>query len=199
MDIFSVGLLKGQLLWILVCHFLRVDRYLHFSWEIPRSGMAVSCGRCVFSISRNCHAVFQSGGRILHSTSCDWEFRVLPVFWSKISSYILATSPGLDICFIEILVCTLLLSFSSFKIFYLFIFKDGREKGGRKRGKETLMCGCLSHALYWRPGPATQACALTGSRTSDPLVHRLALNPLSHTSQDYHFLNMIVLAVIEVS
>ena len=31
--------------------------------------------------------------------------------------------------------------------------------------------------------PATQACALTGSRTIDPLVHRLALSPLSHSSQ----------------
>ena len=31
--------------------------------------------------------------------------------------------------------------------------------------------------------PATQACALTGNRTGDPLVCRLVLNPLSHTSQ----------------
>ena len=31
--------------------------------------------------------------------------------------------------------------------------------------------------------PATQACALTGNRTSDPLGHRLTLNPLSYTSQ----------------
>ena len=31
--------------------------------------------------------------------------------------------------------------------------------------------------------PATQACAPTGNPTSDPLVHRLAFNPLSHTSQ----------------
>ena len=31
--------------------------------------------------------------------------------------------------------------------------------------------------------PATQACVLTGNRTGDPLVCRLALNPLSHTSQ----------------
>ena len=31
--------------------------------------------------------------------------------------------------------------------------------------------------------PATQACALTGNRTSDSLVPRLALSPLSHTSQ----------------
>ena len=29
----------------------------------------------------------------------------------------------------------------------------------------------------------TQACALTGNRTSDPLILRLALNPLSYASQ----------------
>ena len=42
--------------------------------------------------------------------------------------------------------------------------------------------------------PATQACALTGNRTSDPLVHRPALNPLSHTSRgcnDKIFLNQL--------
>ena len=31
--------------------------------------------------------------------------------------------------------------------------------------------------------PATQACVLTGNRTADPLVQKLAFNPLSHTSQ----------------
>ena len=40
-----------------------------------------------------------------------------------------------------------------------------------------LMCPLLG---TW---PATQACALTGNQTSNPLVCRLALNPLSHTSQ----------------
>ena len=40
--------------------------------------------------------------------------------------------------------------------------------------------------LMWPPlgtWPATQACALSGSPTGDPLVYRWALNPLSHTSQ----------------
>ena len=32
-------------------------------------------------------------------------------------------------------------------------------------------------------GPTTQACALTGNRTSDPLVCRRELSLLSHTSQ----------------
>ena len=45
------------------------------------------------------------------------------------------------------------------------------------------MCGCLSHALPTGTWPETQACVLTGNQTSNPLVHRLVLNPLSHTSQ----------------
>ena len=32
--------------------------------------------------------------------------------------------------------------------------------------------------------PATQACALIGNGTGDPLVPRPVLNPLSHTSQE---------------
>ena len=42
------------------------------------------------------------------------------------------------------------------------------------------------------PWPATQAHALAGNQTSDPLVHRPALNPLSHTSQGikWRFINM---------
>ena len=44
------------------------------------------------------------------------------------------------------------------------------------------MCGCLAPLLgTWL---TTQACVLTGNRTSDPLVCRPALHPLSHTSQD---------------
>ena len=40
--------------------------------------------------------------------------------------------------------------------------------------------------------PATQACALTGNQTSDPLVHRPALSPLSHTSRGQEaFLNVV--------
>ena len=43
--------------------------------------------------------------------------------------------------------------------------------------------------------PTTQACALTGNRTSDPLVGRPALNPLNHTSQGlpFFFFNRVLL------
>ena len=40
----------------------------------------------------------------------------------------------------------------------------------------------LLHPLLWT-WPETQACALTENQNSDPLVHRLALNPLRHTNQ----------------
>ena len=36
--------------------------------------------------------------------------------------------------------------------------------------------------------PASQACALIRNRTGNPLVHRLALSPLSHTSLGSYFL-----------
>ena len=42
--------------------------------------------------------------------------------------------------------------FGCFKDFiYLFILERG--EGGRKRGRETSMCGCLSCAPYWGCGP----------------------------------------------
>ena len=47
------------------------------------------------------------------------------------------------------------------------------------------MFGCLSYTPHGggKTWPATQACALTGNQTGDPLVRRPALSPLSHTSQ----------------
>ena len=61
---------------------------------------------------------------------------------------------------------------------FVHLFLEG--KGGRKRKRNINVW--LSRALLgtW---PATQACALTGNQTSDPLVCRLVLNPLSHTSR----------------
>ena len=41
---------------------------------------------------------------------------------------------------------------SFFKRFYLLL-ERGRE---RERGRETAMCGCLSGAPYWGPGPQTR-------------------------------------------
>ena len=79
--------------------------------------------------------------------------------------------------------------FFYFLIFYLFLFLDrGKEK--EKRRRETSMCGCLLREPH-KTWSATQACALTGNQTSDPLVHRLALNPLSHTSQGSRNFNLL--------
>ena len=69
---------------------------------------------------------------------------------------------------------------------YICNFREG--KGGRKGGRETSMrdrnidqlpLACPQLGTW----PTTQACALTGNRNGDLSVHRLALNPLSHTSQ----------------
>ena len=69
--------------------------------------------------------------------------------------------------------------FSFFKDFlYLFLVR-GRK---RERERNINMRLPLTHLLLgtW---PTTQACALTSMRTSDLLVCRPAINPLSHSSQ----------------
>ena len=48
--------------------------------------------------------------------------------------------------------------------------------------RDTSIC-CLSHAPTLGTWPVTQVCALLRNWTSDLLVCRPALNPLSHTSQ----------------
>ena len=62
----------------------------------------------------------------------------------------------------------------------LFIFRErGREE---ERERNITVWLSLEHPLLgtW---PATQACALTGNRTGDPLIQSPALSPLSHTNQ----------------
>ena len=64
---------------------------------------------------------------------------------------------------------------------FIYLFSERGE--GRKRGRETSMCGCLSHAPYWGPGLKPRHVPWLGNQASDPLVCRPALNPLSNTSQ----------------
>ena len=72
--------------------------------------------------------------------------------------------------------------FFFFLRFYLFIFRErGRE--GEREGNINMWLPLVCPPLGTRP--ATQACALTGNQTGDPLVCKPALNPLSHTSQGY--------------
>ena len=55
---------------------------------------------------------------------------------------------------------------------------------GREEESERNINVWLPHTLHSLPGtwPTAQACALTGNRTWDHLVHRPALSALSHTS-----------------
>ena len=62
---------------------------------------------------------------------------------------------------------------------YVFIFRERKRE--EREGNINVWLPLMRPLLgTW---PATQACALTGNQTQDPLVPRSALNPLSHTSQ----------------
>ena len=79
-----------------------------------------------------------------------------------------------------------------FKNIYLFLDKgEGREK---ERQRNINVWLPLAHPL---PGtqPTTQAWALTRNWTSNPLVHRLALNPLSPIARAKYYL-VLLLSVI---
>ena len=77
-----------------------------------------------------------------------------------------------------------------FKKTYLFIFRERGKEGEREGEKHQRVVA--SHAPPTADLASNQACALTGYQTGDPLVPRLALNPLSYTSQGSmtHFLNV---------
>ena len=65
--------------------------------------------------------------------------------------------------------------------FYLFLERgEGREKERERNINVWLPLACPLLGIR----PTTQACALTGNQTCNPLVHRPVLNPQSHTSQN---------------
>ena len=69
-----------------------------------------------------------------------------------------------------------------FKKDVISLFLDRRE-GGEKERERSISVWLLLTRPPLGTYTETQACALTGNQTHDPLVCRLALNPLSHTSQ----------------
>ena len=74
----------------------------------------------------------------------------------------------------------------------VILFVDRGREGEREGEKNINVCLPLKHSLLgtWLK---TQACALTGNQTRNPLVCRPALNPLSHTSQGrLHLLKGII-------
>ena len=73
---------------------------------------------------------------------------------------------------------TLAQQFNFFFIYFLLLERR-REKESQKNISVWLPLTCPQLETW----PATQACALTGNQTGNPLAHRPVLNPLSHTSQ----------------
>ena len=63
-----------------------------------------------------------------------------------------------------------------------FIYLERGEGGEKEMERNICVCLPLVHPQLgtW---PTTQACALSGNRTGNPLVHWPALSPLSPTSQ----------------
>ena len=89
---------------------------------------------------------------------------------------------------LSFLICTMerrIFSSSCFWVFFniIFIFRQRGREGEKERNTNVWLPLAHPPLGTWT---TTQACALTGNRTSDSLVCRPALNPLSHTNQGPH-------------
>ena len=78
---------------------------------------------------------------------------------------------------------------------YLFLERGERREKEEER-RQYMAASCVPSTLgTW---PTTQACGLTRNGTSDPLVHRLTLNPLSHTSQGTIYIYIYIFLYIYI-
>ena len=78
----------------------------------------------------------------------------------------------------------------SFRVsFFLFFLNLFLQRGEGRRDDVSLRVWLPLALPLLGTWFATQACALTGTRTSDPLVPRPVLSPLSHTSQGQSLLS----------
>ena len=66
------------------------------------------------------------------------------------------------------------------KWFYVFVFTERGREGDEKRNINVWLPLTRPLLGTW---PTTQACVPTGNPAHNPSLHRLVLNPLSHTSQ----------------
>ena len=69
-----------------------------------------------------------------------------------------------------------------FIIIIIILFLEREEEKEKERDRNINVWLPLSHPIL-RTWTSTQACVLTRNQTGDPTGRRLALNPLSHTSQ----------------
>ena len=64
----------------------------------------------------------------------------------------------------------------------IYLFLDRGKEREKEKERNINVWWPLTHPQLGT-GPTTQAYALPGDQTGNPLVYRLTLNPLSHTSQ----------------
>ena len=62
--------------------------------------------------------------------------------------------------------------FQYLKILFIHFLRERGREG--ERGRETLVCGCLSHAPYWGPGPQPRH------------VPRLGIEPVTFQFTGWH-------------
>ena len=88
-----------------------------------------------FQRQRMCSCQVENCSSLLGSRNSSMYYRSLPCSVPPVASHL-----ALD-----------KIQSSFFKNLFIYLFLERGE--GRERGRETSMCGCLSHTFHWGPGP----------------------------------------------
>ena len=130
-------------------------------------GYNPSIGITIFSFPRKFHTVFLSGCTSLHSHRQCTRVPFSPQPGQHllfVNFVMMANMTSVKRYLIVVLICfSLMARDASFHMslgprhnfffrFYLFIYLFTEKKGERKRGRETSMCGFLSHSPHWKSG-----------------------------------------------
>ena len=126
-----------------------------------------------------------------HTVACVYEFQFYAPHMSEIIWFLAFSDWLISLSIIvsrsiHVVASGRISSILFFLKILFFVFTEREREGETEGGKhQCVVASCVPPTRNW---PATQACALIGNRTSDPLVHRPALNPLSYTRQGSSFL-----------
>ena len=140
------------------------------------------------NLSLFCSVLYYISRSILGKSTCFHSMNIYLFLYLGFLYFLLAL-------FLVFIVWVLPICFFRLLFIYLFVERgEGREKE-RERNMDVWLPLARPLLGTW---PTSQACALTGNRTGEPLDRGPALNPLSHTSQGRFVLITIIMIYLSL-
>ena len=76
------------------------------------------------------------------------------------------------------------------KVLFIYLFLERGKGAGKKRGRETSVCGCLLHSSQWGPGPQPRLVPWLGMEPATLWFAACTQSTEPHQPGLYHFKNI---------